>query len=137
MHSFHLLAQPENFTDLIRFEKQWSWSGDLFIDSRDSAQSICEIQIKQTFEPNPSQPGLRLKTIMESKDTLRLCKSYRRFELNVILRSVKRVDQVAVVQHKGEDNKAAFETFVNYLKRMDLVRLRVIISIFGVHELLC
>ena len=92
----------------------------MFLDSCDTAERICDIQITQTNETN--ETGLRLVTILDSKDSLRLSKTYRQSELNIILRSVKRVDQVALIQFRNSaTDKPAYEVLINFLIKENLV----------------
>lgn len=92
----------------------------MFLDSCDIAERVCDIQIMQTDET--SQTGLRLVTILDSKDSLRLSKTYRQSELNIILRSVKRVDQVALIQYRNNTtDKPPYEVLVKFLNKEKLV----------------
>ncbi|KAI5124451.1 hypothetical protein M0805_008335 [Coniferiporia weirii] len=121
---------PTPSTSGIRFEKKWKWSGDLFFGTPEIAKKLCNIIINDASDI--SSVGQRMRSMMEpEKDSLRFSKAYRRSEINVILRSLKKVDQIARISYLAEGDKNPFSIFVKYLARKNLVVSTAGMSIYG------
>lgn len=104
---------------LFRFTKKWSWSGDLFIDTAEAAEKLCEITISDSSET--SNIGFRLGLILDSKDSIRFSKTYKRFELNNIFHALKRVDQIAKITPREERDSIPLNILMKYLSQRKLV----------------
>ncbi|THH11778.1 hypothetical protein EW145_g413 [Phellinidium pouzarii] len=109
--------------------KSWKWSGELFLDTSDVAERLCDIIIHNIADTSPI--GQRLSSIMELKDSLRFSKTYRRSEINNILGSLRKVDQIARVSHLADKDKSSFVVLVRYLAKRNLVISTPGISIYG------
>ncbi|EJD04314.1 uncharacterized protein FOMMEDRAFT_167526 [Fomitiporia mediterranea MF3/22] len=103
----------------VKFTKKWSWSGELFFDTCNAAEKLCNVTIHDPCET--SEIGFRLNQVLDSKDSLRFSKAYRQPELNIILRGLKKMDQIAKISQRAEGDKDALAVFMKFLERRRLV----------------
>ncbi|TDL28823.1 hypothetical protein BD410DRAFT_781374 [Rickenella mellea] len=114
----------------LKFEKKWKWTGELFVDiGVQKAERLCEVSVDEPSEHVTN--GFRLNMIFNDMDSIRLTKVYTKPELSVILEGLRRVDQCAKVSEHKEADKEAFQNFVNYLERGQLVTCSPVVTIHG------
>ncbi|KAL5534576.1 hypothetical protein ACEPAG_1039 [Sanghuangporus baumii] len=99
--------------------KKWSWTGELFVDTADVADKLCNITIHSTSET--AEIGFRLCTILDGKDSLRFSKAYISAEMNLILQGLRKVDQIAKIGHRRQEDQEPLTTFMEYLTRRSLI----------------
>ncbi|KAL5518634.1 hypothetical protein ACEPAH_317 [Sanghuangporus vaninii] len=103
----------------LKFNRRWSWTGELFVDTADAADKLCNITIHSTSET--SEIGFRLCTILDGKDSLRFSKAYTCAEMNLILHGLKKVDQIAKIGHRRQEDQEPLMAFMEYLNRRNLI----------------
>ncbi|OCB85244.1 hypothetical protein A7U60_g7871 [Sanghuangporus baumii] len=99
--------------------KRWSWTGELFVDTASAADKLCNITIHSTSET--SEIGFRLCTILDGKDSLRFSKAYTCAEMNLILQGLRKVDQIAKIGHRRQEDQEPLTAFMEYLTRRNLI----------------
>lgn len=117
--SFFLSVKAWAHERALRFIKKWTWTGELLVDTVDTVKKLCDATIHSTSET--SDVGFRLMTIMDDKQSLRFSKGYTSAEMNLILQGLRKVDQIAKIGHRKQEDQEPLTTFMKYLIRRNLV----------------
>ena len=101
------------------------WEGELFLDSAGSSAHFCDVLITDISVCEPS--GLHLDSLLDQKDSIRFKKTYGLFEINLILDSLRRVDEFAKLSARDQKDSVRLKAFTAYLREKQQVRKRVIV----------
>ncbi|KZT21687.1 hypothetical protein NEOLEDRAFT_1181525 [Neolentinus lepideus HHB14362 ss-1] len=108
-----------------RIPKKWKWTGDLFLQSDvDKAERFCQVALTDTTDH--LQDGLRFSICFASVDSLRLKKLLDVADLDTLLSSCTRPQQMAKLAPQGQADTKPLETLTNFMLKRKKISYAVL-----------